>query len=191
MNLDNRYGVLLLVLTIMACNKPSTSESTMIVQNMDSTIAEASKDSSQMEIDDTGTDRFEDNFMQTMYIVIADTGYDYHAVRRQMIDLNRSTSIPIDTMDRYYNENHRMIMVPDSLEDELYGKYYFMRRYPSESMSIEYLNYYDSTIKDDRFAIFAGMYESEAKADSLLDEVLTYSKNAYMLPVEMYMGCMH
>jgi len=82
--------------------------------------------------------------MATYFVVVADTNLDYNFLRKEMFDLNRQLKIPIDTMGRFYNTAKNLIALPDNDDDEIYAGDYYPRRYPSEDLSLEYLDFYQS-----------------------------------------------
>ena len=191
------FFLLVLSLSVISCNTTSHSNPDESTNTTDTNTSV----SESLEISEPDTFNpanepnappdYGDDFMQTLHIVIADTGNDYYQVRRRMLELNTLTNLPIDTMHRYFNSNHNRIMLPDSLEDELYGTYYFMRRYPSNSLSIEYLDHYDTTATENCMALFGGMFSDRYKADSLLQIIQPKYPKGYVLTVDMFMGCMH
>lgn len=61
-------------------------------------------DSSHVLVDDSDMDSDQDNEVQTLYIVIADTGKNYNELFKQLSILNQKFAIPIDLMERAYNE---------------------------------------------------------------------------------------
>lgn len=195
-----KFFLLVLGLSVISCNTSSNKVSNESTLTSDTILgyAEYSEDIDTITIDSVNAEYetnapvdYGDNFTQTLYVLVSDTGHDYYEVWQKMLDLHHLTSSPIDTMDRYYNTNHNMIMLPDSLEDELYGTYYFMRRYPSNSLSIEYLDHYDTTATETCFALFGGIFSSKKEADSHLKVISSNYKEAYVLTVDMWMGCMH
>jgi len=78
----------------------------------------------------------------TYFVLVADTGKDYSSLRRKMFDLRNTLKISIDTMGRIYNKKKNLIALPDNDKDEIYAGEYFPRRFPSEKLSLEYLNFY-------------------------------------------------
>ncbi len=127
----------------------------------------------------------------TYFIVVADTNRNYYALHKKMFDLNRQLHIPIDTMGRYYNKAKNLIALHDNGEDEMYAGEYYPRRYPSENLSLEYLNLYQNLAGEKTIALVAGIYEHEKSADSAMDVLKKTEKKVFKIKADMYIGCMH
>lgn len=127
----------------------------------------------------------------TYYIVITDTSNDYYFLHDKMFELNRKLNIPIDTLGRYYNTTKNLIVLPDNDEDEVYAGAYFPRRFPSENLSLEYMNLYKNESGNKTIALVTGIYEDENSADSLISIIKKYNKKVFKIKTEMYVGCMH
>jgi len=124
------------------------------------------------------------------YIIVADTGSDYYTLRNKMINLEHSTGIPIDTLGRYYNKSKDLIMLPDTADDDIYAGDYYPRRYPSQNLSLEYMDFYKPGSKKKTLGLIAGIYETKISADSALKSVSS-SKEAFAFKAKVYVGCMH
>lgn len=140
--------------------------------------------------DSSVPDPAEDNYA-TYYIVIADTGLDYFILHKKMFGLHASLHIPIDTMERTYNTTKNLIALPDNSEDEAYAGEYFPRRLPSESLSLEYLNFYHHQAGSKTIALVTGIYETARSADSALALLQTTDAKAFRLKAVIYVGCIH
>lgn len=127
----------------------------------------------------------------TFFIVVADTGLDYYALRKKMFALNNRFGITVDTMGRTYNVSKNLIALPDNDEDEMYAGQYFPRRFPSGNLSLEYLDVYKANSPEKTIALVAGIYETVRLADSALAILRPASPKAFRLTSEMYLGCMH
>jgi hypothetical protein len=127
----------------------------------------------------------------TYFILIADTGISYYALHEKMFTLNKELNIPIDTMERTYNPDKDLIALPENSEDEGYAGDYFPRRFPSENMSLEYLDFYQKETGNKTIALVAGIYESGRSADSALAILQKSEKKAFRIMAEIYVGCMH
>jgi hypothetical protein len=125
------------------------------------------------------------------YIVIADTGTDYRALHKEMLQLHAATGLQIDSLERYYNEEKDSIVLPDDNEDELYAGDHCMRREPDEFLSVEYLNVYTPHSEGGTMALVTGIYREEAKANAALPAVRARLSNAFVLKGRVYIGCMH
>ena len=108
-----------------------------------------------------------------------------------MFEVHQKLTIAIDTMGRYYNKSKDLIALPDDDEDELYAGDYFPRRYPTETLSLEYLSIYKKNAQDKMIAIISGIYENEKKADSSLKRIQKVFPKTFTLQSELYMGCLH
>jgi len=132
-----------------------------------------------------------ENEIEVYYVVIADTGLSYYNLRNRMFLLQQEIKNPIDTMGRGYSEAKNLIALPDEDEDEIYRGQYFPRRFPSNTLSLEYLNSYNKAASDKTIALVAGIYERKNSADSALGYVRKYIKEAFTLKAEIYVGCIH
>ena len=128
---------------------------------------------------------------QTVYIVVADTGLNYYALDNEMKSLSHTAHIRIDTGDNYYNKAKNLIALPDTSSDEIYAGEYYPRRYPSESLSLEYLQSYRSTSAEKMIALVAGIYEKKSSADSAVKALATARGKAFAIKTSLYMGCIH
>ncbi|MBX2904523.1 MAG: hypothetical protein KF744_00705 [Taibaiella sp.] len=141
--------------------------------------------------DTTNADSDAESNYATYFVLIADTGISYSTLHRQMFSLNKDLSIPIDTMDRYYNKTKDLIALPDTSDDEIYAGDYFPRRFPSEHLSLEYLNFYKKEAGNKTIALVAGIYEREKSADSALAVLRPSATKAFTIKTDIYIGCMH
>lgn len=127
----------------------------------------------------------------TYFVVVADTSFDYSTLHKKMFDLYRKFKIPIDTMGRFYNKTKNLIALPDNDEDEIYAGDYFPRRFPSENLSLEYLDFYQIRAGEKTIALVTGIYETEKSADSALTVLHSTEKKAFKIKADIYVGCMH
>ena len=127
----------------------------------------------------------------TYFVVVADTSADYYLLHKKMLQLNRQLSIPIDTMGRFYNKTKNLIALPDNDEDEIYAGDYFPRRFPSDNLSLEYLNFYQRQAGEKTIALVTGIYETEKSADSALTVLHKTVKKVFKIKAGIYVGCMH
>ena len=127
----------------------------------------------------------------TYYVLVADTGKDFSSLRRKMFDLRNTLKIPIDTMGRIYNKKKNLIALPDNDKDEIYAGEYFPRRFPSENLSLEYLNFYQKQAGEKTIALVTGIYETEKSADSALTVLRKIEPKVFKIKADIYVGCMH
>ncbi|MHC2992899.1 hypothetical protein OB13_15415 [Pontibacter sp. HJ8] len=127
----------------------------------------------------------------TFYIVIADTGSSYQQLHSKMFAMNGVFKIPIDTMGRSYDAAKDLIALPEDDEDEVFAGDYYPRRFPSQTLSLEYLSLYQQKATEKTMALVAGIYESRNTADSALTVLEQFDKKAFMVETDMYIGCIH
>lgn len=125
------------------------------------------------------------------YIVFADTAFNYHALRKQMYVLKDKLEIEIDTMGRGYDPLKNLICLPLTDPDDSWAGEYYPRRFPSASLSLEYLDLYMKGANGKTIALVAGIYEQEHQADSALLRLKPFSPNAFRTYSELFVGCMH
>ena len=125
------------------------------------------------------------------YVVVADTGLGYAALHRKMVSLHQSLRMEIDTLGRHYYAAKDLIALPDNDPDEIYAGDYFPRRFPSENLSLEYLEMYDIHSAEKTIALVTGIYETEKLAERALKLVKEAEKNAFMVKADIYLGCLH
>lgn len=127
------------------------------------------------------------------YIVISDTSQNYAELRQKMFALNGKLKAKIDTMGRGFSKDKNLICLPENSEDEIYAGYYLPRRYPSETLSLEYLNYYTHEKKptEGPIALVTIITDNKEKADQKLAEVKKYSDKAFIVKSQIYIGCLH
>ena len=178
--------LLLLTLALFACSsEPKTNK--LVEKVLENQIVSVSDKSNLL--DQTAEDSI--NNYETYYLVIADTSSSYYELHKKMFDLNAEYKIPIDTLRRYYNKEKKQIVLPDNDDDEMYAGDYFPRRYPSENLSLEYLDFYNRNANQKTIALVSGIYQSEKSADSLLTIIRKTDNKAYKLKSQVYVGCMH
>ena len=157
---------------------PVNSNTTTIIQTND-------QDENSNPSDSAGRD------LATYFVVVADTSLDYHFLHKEMFDLNQQFNISIDTMGRSYNQTKNLIALPDNADDEIYAGDYYPRRYPSENLSLEYLDFYQTCAGKKTIALVTGIYETEKSADSVLMVLRQTEKKVFKIKSEIYIGCMH
>lgn len=127
----------------------------------------------------------------TYYIVVVDTSEEYFFLQNKMYNIHEQIKIPIDTMGRYFNAAKNLIILPESDEDEIYAGEYFPQRFPTNCLSLEYLNSYDLKAREKSIALVAGIFEKEQAANSLLYKVKNRYPNSFKIKSTMYTGCVH
>ena len=94
-------------------------------------------------------------------------------------------------MGRFYNKSKNLIALPDNDKDEIYAGDYFPRRFPSDNLSLEYLNFYQRQAGKKTIALVTGIYETEKGADSALAVLHRSEKKVFKIKADIYVGCMH
>ncbi|MDX5419498.1 MAG: hypothetical protein LPK09_09795 [Hymenobacteraceae bacterium] len=128
---------------------------------------------------------------ETYFIVVADTGLNYAYLQSKMYSLSKRLESPIDTMDRFYDESKNLIKLPEDYEDEVFAGDYYPRRFPSKSMSLEYLDLYQRKAGEKTIALVTGIFASDASADSALAILKTAEPKGFKIQTSMYIGCIH
>lgn len=173
----------LLIVLAAACSSGPASKD---ISSKDSTNLEA--DTS---IDNYNDEETPDSDFATYFVVVADTNVDYYTLNREMYHLGGALNLPIDTMGRYFNTSKDLIALPENDEDEIYAGDYFPRRFPSEFLSLEYLNFYQRNAGEKTIALVVGIYEKETSADSALIYTRELANNSFKIKADIYVGCMH
>jgi hypothetical protein len=130
--------------------------------------------------------------MATYYLVIIDTNSNYFSLDAKMYQLHKRLDYPIDTGGNYYNIKKDEIMLPENDEDEIYAGTYYHRRYPSQFLSLEYLDSYDgNNSKPKTICLLAGIYETKLSADSACEKLRLIEPKTYVQKSSIYIGCIH
>lgn len=134
-----------------------------------------------------------DSETATYYVVVADTGLNYASLHNEMLQMNKTTGLEIDTMGRGYNEQKNLICLPENDEDEIYAGEYFPRRFPSVNLSLEYLEQYmpEGKAGEKTIALVAGIFDTQQSADSLLKVIRPQSPQPFATAAKIFIGCMH
>ncbi len=184
------YFSLLCTILLMACETtpkvkilPKTNASKV---NSSSNLHEISEIESKI----TSKDSLDENYA-TYYIIVADTNSSYYILHSKMFELHRKLKLQIDTIGRIYNPIKDLIMLPEDDEDEIYAGEYFSKRFPTESLSLEYLNYYQEKSREKTIALVTGIYEKRKSADSALTILRKIDKKAFKVKAELFVGCTH
>lgn len=179
-------STLLIGLTVLlgACHTDGTSTgSGPFSYRSDTTVAKAMEDTS---------DQWEpSDDMVHLVVTIADTGRSYGALHGRMQVLAARLPADIDTMGRYYDPVRDSILLPLDDEDELYAGQYAPRRFEGNSLSIEYLDMYDTTAAPGTMALVTGLWATDQQADSALQQLRVHMRLAYRVHARVYQGCMH
>jgi len=131
------------------------------------------------------------DYFRDYYVTIADTGRDYRALDRAMYGIAGRLNVKIDTMGRYYNEEDEHIVLPDTIEDEMYRGGYYPRREGDDYLSIEYTAMFDTTASQDNMCVVAGLFTTRKSADSALRRLQPIVPKAFVVKAKVYEGCLH
>jgi len=148
-------------------------------------------DSSHVLIDDAEMDSSEFSETQLLYVVIVDTASNYDELYKRLSEINKKFDLPIDLMDRSFNEKKNLIALSEKSDDDVFAGEYLPRRFPSTSLSLEYLSFYDEEFHPKTIAIVAGIFAVKEEAEQLLNKLQKEYSNAYILNSEIYLGCIH
>jgi hypothetical protein len=181
------YYCLALALLLFSCKKQEET----ITDTTNKSDSITAKPVSKNNLQKTEDEEDSYNEFETMYIVIADTSDNYRILHQKMFSLHEISSAKIDTMGRYYNTEKRQIVSPDDDEDEMYRGEYFPRRYPSNHLSLEHLDFFKKGSDNTTMPLVTGIYETKKSADSALVYLKPIEKKAFVLKSEVYIGCMH
>jgi hypothetical protein len=184
-NTMNRIGVVLLALFTASCAAQPAAPVLVAVP------AAAAPAPLATVADTMVTEEAEDYEYATYYLVVADTGTSYYPLQQKMVRLSKALGIPVDTMGRHYDAGKDLIALPDNDEDEIYAGQYYPRREPSEYLSLEYLNYYQSAAPEKTIALVRGIYGSELAAKKALAALQPGAGTAFAVKARVYVGCMH
>lgn len=126
-----------------------------------------------------------------LYVLVADTGKSYYDLRSVMFSSAEKLEQEVDTMGREFNVEKNLIALPLDSEDEIWAGDYYPRRFTSNFLSLEYLDYYEENAGDSTIVIVSGIYDMEASADSALAKLKTILPSARLIKTKLYQGCMH
>lgn len=130
-------------------------------------------------------------FIDDFFLVIADTSHDYQQILEKTKKLSVDFLLEIDNLGRIYDPAADSILIPFNPEDEYYSRAYFLRRFPSPALSIEYLDAYQVDAPPNTFALVAGIFKEEKSYNKISSELMTNYPNLYILKTRIYLGCLH
>lgn len=184
-----RYTLIIFLFSLASCEISSTDKKNNVVDSIK--LISTSSSQNTKTVDHTALEDSVNYDNATYFIVVADTSTDYYLLNKKMFDLNKQFTIPIDTMDRFYDKTKNLIALPNNHEDEIYAGDYFPRRFPSENLSLEYLNFYQKLAGEKTIALVTGIYETEKSADSALIILQKIETRAFKIKADIYVGCVH
>lgn len=174
--------LLLLLLAVVACSPPSTpSETGTSVQDSSNTVPEAAADTFSIE------DQYAD-----LFVTIADTGRDFEILTKTMRYLTESTgAVEMESPINPYDPERDSLMVPVDSDDEIWAGAYMLRRTVDPTMTVEYLDAYDTAAAPGTMAVVTGIWATRAEADSVVNAHATQAPVHLVIPARLYQGCMH
>lgn len=182
-----RFIPFLLIALLCSCgntqNSNDAKDTTAVVPIKTDTIQ--AQDSSYNDPNTTSDD------YANYYLVIADTGTDYNSLDAAMYLLAKQTGLQVDTLNKYYNPKKKKIVLREDDDDEAYAGEYISVRFPTTTMSMEYLDSYTIQARAGTMCILGGIYETQHAADSVLAVVKPHAPKAFTLKSKIYIGCIH
>ena len=174
--------ILLFASFILGCApSPSVVEGTSGVELPAATVAS----------DTTGTLEVFDEFAD-LFVTVADTGRNYETLLLTMDDLRKVTGAQqMEQPINVYDPERDSLIIPLDSEDEIYRGTYVLRRSVDPSMSIEYLDAYDTAASPGTMAVVTGIWSTRAAADSVARTHSSIAPLAIVIPARLYQGCMH
>lgn len=176
----NKAVFYLAIAFILSCNNTTTEKET---KTTDSTSQHNKKDTAlHQDVNDADFANY--------YIIVVDTNSNYYSIKDYMIKLSKLTKMEIDSMGRTYVKSKNLIALTET-DDEIYQNQYAPRRFPSQFLSIEYLDYYKENDAEKTMAVVAGIYETLHEADSATKQLQHFNKEVYSIKSRVFIGCMH
>jgi hypothetical protein len=188
-----------LIITLLGCTPQEETISNQVtadtLKTIDAAIQPPSAEDTYAGYDDES---------ELNYIVTAGEGYNYDSLKSVAMHISTLLHFKMDSLGRYYNRKKESIVVPEDDADEMYAGVYYLRRTGEDFVSIEMsYAYADTSIIHDeikmnalnsdttKMFVFVNMYTNKASADSLAQIVRRKYSLTKVIPVRVYMGCMH
>ena len=176
---------LLFSVLLFSCNRPDNLNTANETTNF-------SADSvAQQIVSESTVDSLLSDDYTNYWVVISDSGMNYDSLLIKMNYLSANLNWPIDSMGRFYNRKKNLIALPDDDADEMYAGEYFPRRFESDYLSIEYMNWYTDRSEEKMMGIVVGIVEQESTADSLLLKLKSINTASFKFKSKLYTGCIH
>lgn len=185
-----KYYFIALLLGIF-CSSCGRSDGQQGIKDSTTVTTLATDTSAKKVIADTSLNFNEEESYANYQVIVIDTNNSYNLLNQKMFSLKDKLRMAIDSMGRYYNAKKDLIVLPENDEDEVYAGAYFPRRELSQTLSLEYMNQYQSASKPKTIGIIAGIYTTDLEADSALAAVKQVAPKAFKLHSKLYIGCMH
>ena len=179
-----------MLLTTLACTSRITNADSAHSMAANDTAIVQQPGTSDLDPEEVVHEDDESGAFLDCFIVIADTGRNYFALRDQMLQLHNNGKAPIDTLGRTYDISEGAIVYIDSADMEADNSY-FPRRYPDTTLSLEYLHAYAKHAGRKTIALVTGIYEDKKDADAALAKLKASTVKAFLIPATVYLGCMN
>lgn len=194
------YLFLFSVLFVLACNDNPVTNPEQKLSDSAGMISESVPVDSLLTTENTIENNIEADSMEavdanpdieTLYVLIADTGKNYAILNSQMYAIAKQTQWQVDTLGRYFNTKKNKIVLREDDSDELYAGEYFPRRFPSTTLSMEYMDTYTPGANEAMMGIVAGIFEKQADGEKALQTIKAFCTNARLVKADIYVGCIH
>lgn len=185
---------------ILACNDNPASNADQKLSDSSGLISQSAPVDSLLSTENTIENNIEADSMEaidanpdieTLYVLIADTGKTYATLNASMYAIAKQTQWQVDTLGRYFNTKKNKIVLREDDSDELYAGEYFPRRFPSTSLSMEYMDTYIPGSSESMIGIVGGIFVNQADGEKALQTIKAFSPNARLVKANIYLGCIH
>ncbi|HEX2617354.1 MAG TPA: hypothetical protein VHL57_07410 [Flavobacteriales bacterium] len=127
-----------------------------------------------------------------LFVTIADTGRDFDALTKTMMHLSQATgAVEMERPINHYIPERDSLMVPPDTDDDIYRGSYCLRRAVDTTMTVEYLDAYDTAAPPRTMAVVTGIWATRAQADSVLRAQAAQAPVPMVLAARLYQGCIH
>lgn len=174
--------ILLFASLILGCApSPSVVEGASSVEPPDATVTSDTTDTLE------AFDEFAD-----LFVTVADTGHNYETLLLTMNGLRKEAGVQqMEQPINAYDPERDSLMIALDSEDEIYRGTYVLRRSVDPSMSIEYLDAYDTAAIPGTMAVVTGIWSTQEEADSIARAHSSVAPVSIVIPARLYQGCIH
>ncbi len=180
---------LALMALIWSCRPKNTSEAPASQEKNDSTPSTVALDTIPEPTDSLSEEEAVD--YAWYHIVIVDTSSRYDELMKELRTIEKNNGLEVDLMGRYFDKKKQAIILPEDDEDELYAGNYFPRRFPGNTLSIEYLDTYVPEQGDKTMALVATIATKRREADSLVRALKPDHPRTHSIRSKVFIGCLH
>lgn len=177
-----------ILLAVSACHPPSSPpDAGTPVLDSGNAVPGAKVDTTAL----VDTFSIEDQYAD-LFVTIADTGKDFEALTKTMRFLTETVgAVEMEGPINPYDPERDSLMVPVDSGDEIWSGAYMLRRTVDPSMTVEYLDAYDTAAPPGTMAVVTGIWETRALADSVLAAHREQAPVSRVIAARLYQGCMH